>query len=122
MNDSLDEIKARIARLDKAMQDLQNQQQTISANYAKLTGSGFRSRARSEHPALHARCYSSAIPGGDTPAPVDTASPVPTRRGKPNAGVPASAPPMAGGGPPIEDLYKTALTDYMAAKYPSRLG
>jgi TolA-binding protein len=116
MNDSLDEMKARIARLDKAMQDLQNQQQTISAamQSSPAAASGTAPAANIQPSMPDA---SSAIPGGDTPAPVDTA-PVPTRRGKPNAGVPASAPPMAGGGPPIEDLYKTALTDYMAAKYP----
>ena len=32
LNDSLDEMKARLGRLEKLMQDIQNQQQSMSAN------------------------------------------------------------------------------------------
>ena len=55
----------------------------------------------------------------------DTSSPAPApivRRGKPSAGVPladASTPPWPEAPllPPADELYKTALGDYMAAKY-----
>lgn len=113
LNDSLDEMKARIAHLDKAMQDLQNQQQSMSAAMQTTPG-GSSAPSSTMQPSMPTA--DSAVPGGATPAPVD-AAPAPTRRGKPSAGVPASAPPMASA-PPVEDLYKTALTDYMAAKYP----
>ena len=114
LNDSLDEMKARVARLDKAMQDLSSQQQSISATL------------QNGAPPPSGALPSSAPPGNappqslDTaPAPVPPANAPPTRRnGKPNAGVPLAAAPAQPAAPPVDDLYKTALGDYMAAKYP----
>jgi tol-pal system protein YbgF len=109
LNDSVDEIKARIGSLQKLLQDVQGQQQSISANI-----------------------QNSPQPGGSAAPPPATAlpeAPAPTpapivRRGKPSAGTPLAAaepPPSAGSGgsalPPADELYKTALGDYMAAKY-----
>ncbi len=105
LNDSLDEIKARLGRLEKVMQDIQSQQQSISAN---MQG----------QPAASAP---------DTSAPASAPEPPPARqgkKGKPQAGIPMAAndgppppAPAATAAPPVDDLYKTALGDYMAAKY-----
>jgi tol-pal system protein YbgF len=106
LNDSIDEVKARIGSLQKLVQDVQSQQQSMSANIQN--GPGGSSSVSS--PPLNA-----APDNPPTPAPVG-------RRGKPSAGIPPadvpSAPaPVAGGAPPADELYKTALGDYMAAKY-----
>jgi TolA-binding protein len=106
LNDSIDEIKARLATLQKLMQDVQGQQQSMSANMQNMPQT-----AGSPSPAP-------ANSAPDTPA---TIAPAPVvRKGKPSANVPLAAEPAAPAGPavpPADDLYKTALGDYMAAKY-----
>jgi tol-pal system protein YbgF len=113
LNDSIDEMKARLAKLEKLTQDIQNQQQSISA--------GSPAAAPSAAP---------STPPVATPQP-DTSQPLPAtpptgRRGKPSAGIPLSdnTAPMAAPtaqaaaqAPAVDDLYKSALGDYMAAKY-----
>jgi tol-pal system protein YbgF len=104
LNDSVDEIKARLGSLQKLMQDVQGQQQSMSANMQTTPQSG-----GSASPAP-----SNSLPDGpSTPAPI-------VRKGKPSADVPLAAAPAPSGGsgvPPADELYKTALGDYMAAKY-----
>jgi tol-pal system protein YbgF len=110
LNDSVDEIKARLGSLQKLVQDVQSQQQSMSANMQNSP-------------------QASAAPGGNaSPVPVNpipdtpaATAPAPiVRRGKPSADVPlGSTPPPAShsDAPPVDELYKTALGDYMAAKY-----
>jgi len=106
LNDSVDEVKARLGALQKLVQDVQSQQQSMSANMQNVPQTG----------------------GSTSPVPVnpipDTSAPPPpapiVRRGKPSADVPMAAAPVNSGGPaapPVDELYKTALGDYMAAKY-----
>lgn len=103
LNDSLDELKARLGRIEKNIGDVQSQQQSISA---KMDSGG------------------GAASGGapmttDTPAPSGkTAAPI-VRNGKPSAAIPAedSAPAAAPAAPPVEDLYRTAFSDFNGAKY-----
>lgn len=106
LNDSVDEIKARIGSLQKLIQDVQGQQQSLSANMQNLPQAG--GSAASSAP------LNSPAEAPPTPAPI-------VRRGKPSAGVPLAAaepaPPAAPSLPPADELYKTALGDYMAAKY-----
>jgi tol-pal system protein YbgF len=105
LNDSVDEVKARLGTLQKLVQDVQSQQQSMSANIQNQPGG-------------------SASPVPVNPIP-DNSAPTPApivRRGKPSADIPmAAAPPPAASGasgaPPADELYKTALGDYMAAKY-----
>ena len=108
MNDSLDEMKARLTRLEKLMQDIQGQQQSMSANMQNTPQSGGSSST-------------SPVPVNPIPAPSGTTTPAPVvRKGKPSAGVPQAADPTPPAGPavpPADELYKTALGDYMAAKY-----
>jgi tol-pal system protein YbgF len=118
LNDSVDEIKARLGSLQKLVQDVQGQQQSMSANIQNA-------------PQTSGAGGSNGSPGSVSPVPVNpipetpatTPAPV-VRRGKPSADVPlASAPatlPTTSGGssaPPADELYKTALGDYMSAKY-----
>ena len=76
LNDSLDEVKARLGRLEKIMQDIQSQQQSMSANMQGAPAAG------------------SALPqGAESPmtasAPAPWTPPLPTgRKGKPAAGTP----------------------------------
>jgi len=107
MNDSLDEVKARLSRLEKIMQDVQSQQQSMSANMPAGSGTG-------------APMDNSAPPANALP-PAST-TPAPGKKGKPSAGIPLSAVPLPAASatpaaPPVDDLYKTALGDYMGAKY-----
>jgi len=109
LNDSLDEVKARIAALAKLVQSVQSQQQSLSANMPSQPGS------------TEAGAPSSAPPVSQPPAaqaPITQPDPA-GRRGKPAAGTPLTPEPapQASSAPPVDDLYKTALGDYMAAKY-----
>ncbi len=103
LHDSLDEMKARLARLEKGLGDLQSSQQTISAGAASNTSPATASPA--------------VVPG---PAPVDPgspASPAKAKPGKPSAALPATGAKTPAGAPPVDDLYQTALGDYNGAKY-----
>ena len=110
LNDSVDEIKARIGSLQKLVQDVQSQQQSMNANMQNQPGGG------------------SALPSTPVNSTPDNPPPAPiVRRGKPSAGIPPADVPVApapaasaslsGGAAPADELYKTALGDYMAAKY-----
>jgi TolA-binding protein len=110
LNDSVDEIKARLGSLQKLMQDVQGQQQSMSANMQNTPQPG-GSTPTSNSPVP---VNPIPAPSGTTPAPI-------VRKGKPSADVPlAAAPATTSPGPavpPADELYKTALGDYMAAKY-----
>jgi TolA-binding protein len=109
LNDSVDEIKARIATLQKLMQDVQNQQQSMSAGMPQPTGS-------SGPPPSNSAPLTSPAP--DATLPANPATGTNGKRGKPSANVPQAADTPGPAVPPADQLYKTALGDYMAAKYP----
>ncbi len=107
LNDSLDELKARLGRMEKSLGDIGNSQASINARLA--TG-----------PAPATAAPDSA-PMNTSPV----AAPPPVTRGKPSAAAPAAAVPIAAdpistnpSAPPVEDLYRTAFSDYNGAKYP----
>jgi len=104
LNDTLDELKARMARMEKALGDIQGQQQSISA-------------------ALNNLPQQTGTPSGA--APVQNATPPPTGPAPDQGALPPtssvvapvrSAPPAAGAS--VGDMYRTAYGDYIAAKYP----
>jgi tol-pal system protein YbgF len=109
LNDSVDELKVRLASLQKLIQDVQGQQQSMSANMQNTPQAGGSVSPVPVNPI--------PVMPSNTPAPIE-------RKGKPSAGVPLapdstpSAPSSGSGAPPADELYKTALGDYMAAKYP----
>lgn len=100
--DSVDELKARLGRMEKLLQDVQNQQQSMNA---KLDGGA---------------TATSALPATSTPAgaPIEVA-PTATKSGGQNATTFEEAPQsQAPAAPPIKDLYETAYGDYVGGKYP----
>jgi TolA-binding protein len=101
LNDSVDEIKARMATLQKLMQDVQSQQQSMSAGMPQPTSSA-------------------TLPPSapTTVAPPPASVPPAAKKGKPSASIPQAAESPGPAVPPADELYKTALGDYMAAKYP----
>ena len=105
LNDSLDEMKARLARLEKLTGEIQSQQQSLGTAGAASTA-----------PSSNFAPAPAAQPDNTTALP---ATPLTgNRRGKPAAGIPqadASVPVQPSA--PVGDLYKSALGDYMAAKY-----
>jgi tol-pal system protein YbgF len=128
LNDSLDEVKARLNNLEKVLQSVQNQQQSINAtlqNMVPPTGT-----ASPEATPLGAPSVVPPGPAQPATPPASSAPVTPTAEGgKPSADIPFAAnqgPPQGAppkvhptpSGPPVGDLYNTALSDYMAAKYP----
>lgn len=94
LNDSLDEMKARFARIEKALADVQNQQAQANAILTSLSQPG------------------TTTPAVTPPATTGT-TPLPAPVIKPAASKPA---PTAG--PSAGELYRAAYGDYMTAKYP----
>jgi len=93
LNDSLDEMKARMGRMEKALTEIQNQQASANAILNNLPGSG-------------------AAPAAGQPLPVPGTSSTTS----PGSVLPARQ--AATLGIPVGDLYKTAYADYMTGKYP----
>lgn len=108
LNDSLDELKARMGRMEKALGDVQTTQQSTNAMLTNLPGN--------------------AAPGGSTavPAPANDGSNTVPTNGKPAPGTPLSSlngpgqpttlAPAAASGPSAAEMYRTAYGDYMSGK------
>jgi len=110
LNDALDEIKARLDGLQKTLQDVQSQQQSMSASMQAGGGAAGEPAATSALP----QGAESAMTGGPTAQPAGA----PTGyNSKPSAAVPMTPAIASPAAPPADDLYKAALGDYMAAKY-----
>ncbi len=116
LNDSLDELKARLQRIEKNIGDLQSSQQSINARSESGTA-----------PATNASPLTGTDPG-QTSAPANrgakpTRTPAPpppgfpSDSGTPSAPASGAGPSAAGTAPPVTDLYQTALGDYNGAKY-----
>jgi TolA-binding protein len=120
LNDSLDEIKARLNNVEKSLQSLENQQQSIDAALQNLAPTA----------------TTSAVSGA-TPPPTENSSPLQSSAPSSGANLPATPQPTASpayaatqtssyaavpssktAAPSIAALYKTALSDWMAAQYP----
>jgi TolA-binding protein len=122
LNDSVDELKARLTRMEKSLQDIQGQQQSISATLQNNNPAQGTTAAPGA-PGAAGPQTTAPPPSQDNAAPLpapDQAQPATPR--KPSAGIPmaAAAPntaPNTPGAPPADDLYKTALGDYMGARY-----
>ena len=110
LNDTLDELKARMARIEKSLSDIQGQQQSMGAilnNMPQPTGT----------------------PSGLTPSNVQPSGPPPSAPvGNTDPGTlpPTSsvvapsrpAPSSAGPSASVGEMYRVAYGDYIAAKYP----
>jgi TolA-binding protein len=107
LNDSVDEVKARMNALDKALQAIQSQQQSINAALQNMSPSAVP--AGGTTPGFAPGTPTSAAAGPGSAANVPPDSPFAAQQG---------APRIAPSGPPVGEAYKTALADFMSAKYP----
>jgi TolA-binding protein len=106
LNDSFDELKARMARVEKSLGDIQSQQQSTNALLTNLPQAG------------------GGIPAGSPNTPTNNPPPSasPNNTSGPISGpansdpAPASTTPSVGGS--AGDLYRGAYADYISAKYP----
>lgn len=112
--DSVDELKARLGRMEKMLQDVQSQQQNMNARIDSAA----------------AGTMPSAVPSSPTTGAPEVA-PLPTKRGgKPSAAIQAPGQSTLQGNqsvgqeesqapaaPPVKDLYETAYGDFVAGKY-----
>lgn len=104
LNDSLDEIKARMAKLDRALGDIQGQQQSINAQLQAMPASSL-SGTPSSGPAPSSAPAPSE-PLNSVPANTPAATPAPSRK------LPPPGPSAS-----VNEMYRGALGDYMSAKY-----
>jgi len=115
LNDSVDEVKARLNALEKALKSVQDQQQSINAALQNLAPPAGAAPAGDAAPGT----IPAAPPTGVNQPPMQQA---PLSSNKPPAGIPFAAtqgpPSGAPAAPALNDIYQTALSDYMAAKYP----
>ncbi|MFT4111919.1 tetratricopeptide repeat protein [Silvibacterium sp.] len=90
VNDSIDEMKTRMAKLDKSLQDIQSQLQNIQSQPV-------------------------GQPAGQPGQP--GATPQGQQPGSPQAMSGAPAQPQQPQAPPVDQLYQSALRDYTSARY-----
>jgi TolA-binding protein len=105
LNDSFDEIKARLSRMEKSISDIQSQQQSTAAALSNLPqgGGSMPAGAQPNNAPTSPQPNNNSSTNYPSPVPV---TPIPTQ---------SSAPPA---GPSAGDLYHTAYGDYISAKYP----
>ena len=110
LNDSLDEIKARMNRLEKTLNDVQGLEQNMNASLQNLPQTGGQPTGA---PVSALQSPASVAPSS---AALGSAPllPEPGSSRKPSAGIPAIPTTAA----PADELYKSAYSDFMAAKYP----
>jgi TolA-binding protein len=109
LNDSLDELKARMGRMEKALGDVQSAQQTTNAVLGNLPqGNGGAAAAAPVTTAPPPAGSSSASAGPQPGTPLSELA-------NSDNGAPLSRPaPVAG--PSAGELYRTAYGDYMSGK------
>ncbi len=116
LNDSLDELKARLQRIEKGLADVQNTQQSMGARVDSAPLSGAASGPQEVQgdaaavPRASARVSRAAAPPPGFPQD-------PGAEGGTAIAAGAGAAAGAGSAPPVTDLYQTAYGDYSGAKY-----
>src|SRR5580704_13901466 len=116
LNDSLDELKARLTRMEKALGDVQASQQSTNALLGNMPGNIPQGGGATPQPA-----------GPQRAGPVNPAPENPPSNRKPAPGTPLSsltdgsqpaptAAPGANTSPSPSEMYRTAYSDYMSGK------
>ena len=107
LNDSIDELKARMARMEKALNAIQNQQQATNATLSSLPQGG-AAPAGPPQAAPNASPNQGTAPDSGT----DNSNNNPPPSTSPNTQpIPAASQPSAG------DMYRGAYADYISARY-----
>jgi len=104
LNDSFDELKTRIGRMEKSLNDIQSQQQSTNAALSNLPQAGGQ--------------VGGPIPAGATPNNQPNPAPAGPSNNPPPSAEPSSGPPPSATTASAGDLYRTAYSDYISAKYP----
>jgi TolA-binding protein len=109
LNDSIDELKARMARMEKALNAIQNQQQATNATLSSLPQGGIPAGAAPSGPPQAApNTPQNSAPDSGT----DNSNNNPPPSTSPNTQpIPANSQPSAG------DMYRGAYADYISARY-----
>jgi tol-pal system protein YbgF len=102
LNDSIDELKARMARMEKALNAIQNQQQTTNAALSSLPQGGAA-------PSGPPQAAPNASPNQGTAPDSGTDNQPPST--SPSGPLPTSSQPSPG------DMYRGAYADYISARY-----
>ncbi|HSY35501.1 MAG TPA: hypothetical protein VK814_07105 [Acidobacteriaceae bacterium] len=111
LNDSIDELKARMARMEKALNTIQNQQQTTNATLSSLPQGGIPAGAAPSGPPQAAPNTPQGAPDSGTDNNNNPPNNAPPSNTQPTS-APATSQPSAG------DLYRGAYADYISARYP----
>jgi tol-pal system protein YbgF len=124
LNDSVDELRTRMGKLDTELQAIQSQLQNV--NSAPATGATVPGQAPAQgaQPEPQPGAQAGATPGGQAAAPGAQPGSQPAAQSgaqdQPGAGEQAAAAPpamMQSSAPPLHDLYQSALSDYEGAHY-----
>jgi TolA-binding protein len=118
LNDSLDELKARLVRMDKALGEIQGQQQSTNALLNNMSAPAGPAAVA---PAPLAPVAAPPV-ATRTPPPAATRTPPPAAHYVPPSAAPLAAAPAPVAVPtaaaPATEMYRAAYSDYMGAKYP----
>jgi tol-pal system protein YbgF len=106
LNDSIDELKARMARMEKALNAIQNQQQTTNAALSSLPQGGIPSGPPQAAPNT-APATSDSGTDNNNPPPNST----PPSNTQPTSAPATNSQASAG------DMYRGAYADYISARY-----
>ena len=126
LNDSIDELKARMARLEKGMNAIQSQQQTTNAALSNLPQGGIPAGAAAGTPsgppsAAPNNASPNSAPGTAPGSGMDNSGSNPPPGSTSNGALPANAEPIpapsTNNQPSAGDMYRGAYADYISARY-----
>jgi TolA-binding protein len=114
LNDSFDELKARLSRMEATLGTIQSQQQSTAAALSSLPQGGGSTLPQGGGSTPNGA--SNSNPNGALPS---SASGIPLQPTQSNQPGPSDAAPAqaAPAGPSAGDMYRTAYGDYISAKY-----
>jgi TolA-binding protein len=133
LNDSIDELKARMDRMEKSLSSIQSAQQTTNAalsNLPQAVPAGGASAApatsgpSSVPPSAAPNASPNAAPGTAPGSGMDNSGSGLPPGASPNGALPANAEPIpapaapaAAAGPSAGEMYRGAFADYISARY-----
>jgi TolA-binding protein len=123
LNDSIDELKARMGRLEKGMNAIQSQQQSTNAALSNLPQGGIPAGAAPSGPPQAAPNSSPNIAPGSAPGSGtdNNSDNNPPQNQSSNGALPANAEPIptnsTNNRPSAGDMYRGAYADYISARY-----